>query len=227
EAKDFDDAVSAQPEDGGVRLWVHIADVSAYVRPDSVLEHEAFRRATSVYVPGAVEPMLPEALSNEACSLVPDADRLAVTVEMRMEGPDVRSVAFHRTLIRSDARLTYPQVDRVFAREEQAGEAWAGPLEAARAIAAALRARRDELGSLEVPTPPVPRHMSPQQAADLVAEISHAVADYVRSSGRGREAFSPLVLRALKQAYYSPRNLGHAGLASRRYCHFTSPIRRY
>ena len=68
--------------------------------------------ATSVYVPGAVEPMLPEALSNRACSLVPGEDRLAVTVELDLEGARVRRSAFHRSLIRSDARLDYPQVDR-------------------------------------------------------------------------------------------------------------------
>ena len=65
DAKDFDDAISASREDGRVRLWVHIADVTAYLRPGGALEREACRRATSVYVPGAVEPMLPEVLSNE------------------------------------------------------------------------------------------------------------------------------------------------------------------
>ena len=64
DARDFDDAISARREDGRVRLWVHIADVTAYVRPGGRLEREAFRRGTSVYVPGAVEPMLPEVLSN-------------------------------------------------------------------------------------------------------------------------------------------------------------------
>src|SRR5204863_7176702 len=108
DAHDFDDAISAEDVgDGCARIWVHIADVSAYVRPDGVLELEAFRRGTSVYVPGAVEPMLPQALSNDACSLRPHVDRLAVTVEMEIEGSDVLNVAFHPSLIRSAARRNY------------------------------------------------------------------------------------------------------------------------
>ena len=111
---------------------MHIADVSHYVKPGSPVDREAFRRATSVYVPGTVEPMLPEVLSNGACSLVPDQDRLAVTVELEFEGAKVRRTAFHRSIIRSDARLDYPQVDRVFAGEERAEAPWAEPLAAAR-----------------------------------------------------------------------------------------------
>jgi ribonuclease R len=304
EAKDFDDAVSARPEDGIVRLWVHIADVTAYVRPGGPLEGESFRRATSVYVPGAVEPMLPEVLSNRECSLRPGEDRLAVTVEMEMQGTEPRKVTFHRSRVRSDARLTYRQVDDVFAGRERAAEPWARPLEAARAVATALRDRRErrgalevgnpepsfefdseghvtgvvredeteshrlieelmilaneqvagylentriptlyrvherpdpqsvafmveQLASLDVPTPPLPENMSPQQAAELAAEASRLAAEHSRRTGRGRYAFGSLVLRSLKQAVYSPENRGHAGLASARYSHFTSPIRRY
>ena len=140
DAKDFDDAISAERRDGFVRLWVHIADVSAYVRPGGAIDAEAYRRGTSVYVPGAVEPMLPEALSNRACSLRPGEDKLAVTVEMDMAGTDVRRVEFTRSLIRSDVRLTYGEVDEVFAGDARAEDPWGEPLAAAREVAAALRA---------------------------------------------------------------------------------------
>jgi ribonuclease R len=303
-ARDFDDAISAKREDGRIRLWVHIADVTAHMRPGTALDAEAYRRGTSVYVPGAVEPMLPEALSNEACSLVPHQDRGAVTVELEMQADQVVKASYRRSVIRSDARLDYPRVDRIFAGRERAEDPWAEPLAAARAVATALRERRgrrgslavesqepefefddrgdvvgvrqeeqteshglieelmilaneqvasllaerriptlyrvherpdparvellvEQLESLDVPTPPLPERMSPQQAADAVGEISRRVAEEVRRGGRGRSAFTSLVLRSLKQAYYSPDNIGHAGLASDRYCHFTSPIRRY
>ncbi len=304
-ARDFDDAISAQRLDGGdVRVWVHIADVAAHVPAGSPVDREARRRATSVYVPGAVEPMLPEALSNDACSLKPGLERLSVTVELDFAGARVTRSAFYRSVIRSDARLEYPRVDRVFAGAERAEAPWAQPLQAAREVAAALEAARaaegalavsssepafafdagghvvgvapeeqteshrlvehlmiaaneavaglledrslpalyrvherpdaarvtrlaDQLASLDVPTPALADVLSPSQAAEAVGDISRTVAAHVAATGRGRLGFTTLVLRALKQAHYAPRNLGHAGLRSARYCHFTSPIRRY
>jgi ribonuclease R len=304
-ARDFDDAISAERlEGGGARIWVHIADVAAFVPPGSAVDREAYRRATSVYVPGKVEPMLPEALSNGACSLVPHQDRFAVTVELDFDGADVVRTAFHRSVIRSDARLDYPQIDRVFAGAERAEEPWARPLAVARGVASALAAKRatrgaiavesvepefdfsheghvtelvpteqteshrliehlmiaaneavatlletrklpclyrvherpepkrvehlvEQLAALDVATPPLPEAMSPQQAGDIVGDVSRLVDEHARRTGRGRAALTSLVLRSLKQAHYAPRNTGHFGLRSPRYCHFTSPIRRY
>jgi ribonuclease R len=305
-ARDFDDAISAeQIGEDTVRVWVHIADVSAYVPEDSLLDREARRRGTSVYVPGAVEPMLPEEISNEACSLVPAQDRLAVTVELVLRGATVEQAAFYRSLIRSDARLDYERVDRIFDGSEPAHEPWVAPLAAARRAAAALEAARerrrgaltldrpepefrldadghvaeisgrvtteshrliehlmiaaneavarhcnersvptlyrvherpdperverlvDQLASLGVSTPPVPEHLAASQAAALMGDVSARVDAHVRRTGYGRLGLTLLVLRALKQAYYSPANIGHAGLGSPCYCHFTSPIRRY
>ena len=325
-AQDYDDAISAErleDGDGGadVRVWVHIADVATYVSEGSVIDEEAQRRGTSVYVPGAVEPMLPQALSNDACSLVPGADRAAVTVEMDLRGAQIVRSKFYRSLIKSDARLEYERVDRIFAGAERAEDPWAKPLAAARAVSAELgRAREragglvldseepevvfddegnvreivtrtqteshrliehlmiaaneavarhlsehktpclyrvherpeparvarlvEQLATLGVPTPAVPDSMSPSQAADLMGEVSRRVERYVQAAPRrrgeakdakdakvgpwgGRIALTSLVLRSLQQAYYSPKNLGHAGLHSGCYCHFTSPIRRY
>ncbi len=304
-ARDFDDAISAEAlGEGAWRVWVHIADVTAHVPPGSPVDREAYRRATSVYVPSLVEPMLPEALSNGACSLVPHQDRLAVTVELEIRGQKVVKSSFARSVVRSDERLDYDRVDRIFAGRERAAEPWAAPLAAARAAAAALGSARapqaialdtaepefrfdsrghvdlvlpvqqteshrliehlmiaaneavaglledrrlpalyrvherpgaeavqrlaGQLASLGVPAPPVPDVLTPQAAAEAAGELSRSVAAWIEGhDGRGRQGLTSLVLRTLKQAVYSPRNVGHAGLGSPRYCHFTSPIRRY
>lgn len=112
DAKDFDDAVYCYKKPkGGYQLFVAIADVSHYVQPDSALDKEAARRGNSVYFPGKVVPMLPEALSNGICSLNPHVDRLCMVVEMTInaDGKISRS-RFFRGVIHSKARLTYTQV---------------------------------------------------------------------------------------------------------------------
>ena len=111
DARDFDDAVYAQRRKNGWRLVVAIADVSSYVKPDSALDQEAELRATSVYFPGRVIPMLPEALSNGLCSLKPDVDRLCLVCDMSIDNSgNVTRSRFEAAVMRSQARLTYEQV---------------------------------------------------------------------------------------------------------------------
>lgn len=112
DAKDFDDAIHIQPTpEGNFVVGVHIADVSHYVQEGSALDKEAYARATSVYLPGRVLPMLPEHLSNGVCSLVPHEDRLTLTalVELSAEG-DILDVKIAPSIINSKARLTYDEV---------------------------------------------------------------------------------------------------------------------
>jgi ribonuclease R len=142
-AKDHDDALSVD----GDRVYVHIADVSAHVPAGSALDAEAARRATSVYLPGRVDPMLPAELSSDRCSLRAGADRLAVSLALGPEG----EVTVHRTLIRSDHTLTYPEAQAVLD-----GEAAPAGLETAlrRAadLAKGLRERRMARGALDIET---------------------------------------------------------------------------
>jgi ribonuclease R len=303
-ARDFDDAVSAQREGERLRLWIHIADIAAHVPPGSPLDREAWQRANSTYAPGAVEPMLPHALSEGACSLAPGVERLAVTAEIELDGAGRPGAAsFYRSRIRSDARLDYDRLDLIFAGRAEPPAEIAEPLAAARAAAAALGERRGttslevesfepefrfdargnvtgargvaqteahrlierlmilaneqvaqllerkrvpavyrvharpepasierligQLHELGVPTPPLRGTPAPGEAAELAAQASRLVAAEASRRGHGRAAYTSLVLRSLKQAAYSERNSGHAGLGSAAYCHFTSPIRRY
>jgi ribonuclease R len=306
-AKDFDDAISARPEGEGLRVWIHIADVSHFVPAGSPLDRGAARRALSVYVPGLVAPMLPPELADDLCSLRPQQDRLCVTVEIPFDGDLNAGVpSFYRSVIHSRARLTYSRAEAILAGRERASEEVEEGLRLAERLALALRRRRFARGALRissreiafafdgrgrverawiesephahalveefmilaneavagllagrrrealyrvheqpdpqaiglllakladlgVPTPPAPppEELSPRAAAELAAAVSERVSAYVEQAKRGREAFPTLVLRSLKQARYDPRNLGHSGLASRAYCHFTSPIRRY
>ena len=118
DAKDFDDAISIQRTDDGYRLHVHIADVSRYVKPGGPLDRQAAYRGNSVYLPGTVAPMLPARLSDDVCSLRPNVERAAVTVELSVtESGEVRSSRAFRSRIVSDARLTYEGVDAFLSGE--------------------------------------------------------------------------------------------------------------
>jgi ribonuclease R len=111
DAKDFDDAVWCEPNRNGFRLVVAIADVSHYVRPGTPLDVEATRRATSVYFPGFVVPMLPETLSNGICSLNPKVDRLCFVCDMQVGRDGIPTESkFYEAVMNSHARLTYTQV---------------------------------------------------------------------------------------------------------------------
>ena len=303
-ARDFDDAVSARREGDSYHLWIHIADVAAHVPPGSGLDREALERANSTYAPGTVSPMLPRALSDDACSLNPGVERLAVTAELRLgTAGEVSSASFYRSRIRSDARLDYEGLDRIFSGAErppaEVAESVAVAREAAAALAqtagasqltvtsdepefefdsngqvetahvvpqteshrlierlmvvtneqvALLLERKgvpslyrvheqpdppriehllSQLTALDVPTPPLPESFSPREAGELAAEASRLIATEAARRGHGAASLSSLVLRAMKPARYSDRNLGHAGLGSPAYSHFTSPIRRY
>ena len=124
DAKDFDDAISIERTDGGYRLWVHIADVSHYVRPEGPLDREARRRGNSVYLPGTVAPMLPARLSEDVCSLKPGEEKATVTVEVEIASSGaVRASRGYRSLTASDARLTYEGVDAFLRGEEEVQQA--------------------------------------------------------------------------------------------------------
>ena len=147
-AKDFDDALSfRQLENGNLEVGVHIADVTHYVKPDSAINDEAASRATSVYLVDRTVPMLPERLCNEICSLRPNEDKLAFSVIFQMT-PQAQVVDrwFGRTVIRSQARLTYAQAQRTV--ESGQGE-MATEILALNGLAQVLRAKRFEEGAID------------------------------------------------------------------------------
>jgi len=120
DAQDFDDAVHCQPRGKGWLLRVAIADVSAYVKKGSAIDLEAKKRATSVYFPNRVVPMLPEVLSNQLCSLKPQVDRLCIVCELAIDFYGrTRRIRYFEAVIRSAARLTYTQVGKVLEGNEE------------------------------------------------------------------------------------------------------------
>ena len=300
-AKDFDDAVYVEKlPNGNFKLAIHIADVSAYVPVGSAMDIEAQRRATSVYFPDRVVPMLPESLSNEICSLKPEVDRLvqSIEIEINSEGRTV-NYEFHDGVIRSAARMTYKEVAAILdGSDDKLAKKYADHVEHFKLMSAlceALQGHRGRRGSIDfdLPAPELLINMRGEvedifrsernQAHRLIEEFmiranevvaSHFAWEDVPSlyrvhegpdaekvekfrdfigglglrlgGGRGQpksKDFQRLVehlagqpgerviiyqmLRTMKQARYQRDNMGHFGLASERYTHFTSPIRRY
>jgi ribonuclease R len=160
DARDFDDAINVEKIDntGVWRLGVHIADVSAYVTPDSALDREARRRGNSVYLPDRVIPMLPERLSNGVCSLNPDVDRLthSVFIEFDKNGR-AKNAAFAKSVIRSAKRLTYKEAYAILQARPN-GEL-SRRLHTAWELASLLRRKRFEQGSLDLDFPEVKVHV--------------------------------------------------------------------
>jgi ribonuclease R len=285
DARDYDDAVFAEPHKDGFHLVVAIADVAHYVKPDSALDHEAYMRGNSVYFPDRVIPMLPERLSNGLCSLNPNEDRNCLAVHIWIDkAGHIKKYEFVRGLMQSRARLTYEQVEASRSGKEQAN-LWAAY--------AALAKERDDRGALDLNLPeykiifdgsgnvaniaPKARLESHRLIETFMIAANVAAADYLlkhnapgiyrvhespseekmedlrnllKMSGYGLakgdikaknfnhvlhksekepNAFMihTAVLRAQMQAYYAAENIGHFGLALSKYCHFTSPIRRY
>ena len=124
DAQDFDDALSVEEREDSYVLWVHIADVTHYVTPDTEMWNEAVQRGNTVYLPAHTVHMLPPVLAETVCSLVPHEDRLAHTVEMHLDKDHLgyEEIDIYKSVIRSDARLTYTQCERILDEPGRAAE---------------------------------------------------------------------------------------------------------
>lgn len=180
DARDFDDAVYAEPAGRGWRLLVAIADVGHYVRPGSAIDTEAHRRGTSVYFPQRVIPMLPEALSNELCSLKPEVERLALVCEMSI-GPRgaIKDYRFVRGVIRSHARTTYTQIAAVLAgdaAERARYESLLPHIESLHRLYRALDGERRRRGAVEFESAEARIIYGPDRKIERIEPVTRTVA---------------------------------------------------
>jgi ribonuclease R len=157
DARDHDDALSVRPlGEDGFEVGIHIADVSHYVLPGSVVDREAQARGTSCYLPGGVIPMLPDHLSSDLCSLRPDRDRLTLSVLVELDrGGRVLGCRFAETVVRSRFRLAYGEVQAMLDRPAEEEPALQQALKTLLQLARALRRRRASAGALELEVPEV------------------------------------------------------------------------
>lgn len=294
-AKDFDDAVAIEKLSNGYRLFVHIADVSAFVKEEGAIDKEALARGFTFYLPGKTLHMLPDELSSGLCSLVPNAPRLAMTCEMEFDSDGALiGYQIYESVIISKARLTYDQALEILLNE--ADEPIFGISQSLRLMEDLYRllARsRWEKGSIDFDFPetelvvdefgepvsvePYKRHIAHRMIEQFMVHCNEVIAMHLIRAGypclfrvheqpdsekvaklleilaglgykvgqttlesrffqKILEDFESrpeenlvrfLTLRSMRRAYYSPHNVGHFGLASEHYTHFTSPIRRY
>ena len=202
DAKDFDDAISVERAGEGYRLWVHIADVTHYVEPGGSLDEQAAYRGNSVYLPGTVAPMLPERFSNDVCSLKPNVERAAVTVEMEVSpGGETRSATVFRSLIASDARLTYEGVDAFLGGVGEV--ALPGMIRAAYELSRKLKTRAARRGKLEL------GGREPEYEVD---EAGVPVSARARRSTPARELIEELMVLANESVAGMLRRRGAAGV---------------
>ena len=157
DSKDFDDAVIVKKLDNGnYKLGVSIADVSHYVTKGSILDEEAFRRGTSVYLPGRVIPMLPVNLSNNICSLVPGEDRLTITCDMEIDkSGKIVKYEIYPSVINSFKRMTYSKINKIFNGDVELSEEYVdlvGMFYDMRNLAKILRKKRETIGSINFET---------------------------------------------------------------------------
>lgn len=298
DAKDFDDAVCVEVVKSGYKLYVSIADVSYYVKDKAGLDKEAKKRANSVYLPGKVYPMLPEVLSNNLCSLVPNEDRLTKTAEIDFSDEGIlQSYTVYNSVINSKARLTYTWVSEILSKRGPVSKEHKDVVNGLRdmkMLYEKLKKKRLDDGELEFdfPEPELirdkngtviniqksKRNIAHGMIEEFMIAANNVVADYLSKSKAGsiyriheepdnasvyelkdalneigyklelnskiqpsdiqkvifkargqmnQNAVNMLVLRSLKKAEYSTREIGHFGLALDKYTHFTSPIRRY
>ncbi len=241
-ARDFDDAVYAERRPGGWRLQVHIADVAHYVRRGGALDREARVRGTSVYFPDRAVPMLPEALSNDICSLKPGVDRLVMSALMDLsDDGEITSVQCVPGVIRSAARMTYTEVHKALEGDPETTARYAHLVERFRTmrdLALVLNARRRKLGSIDFDLPERVIEFDPEgRMTDIVRSernIAHrlieefmlcanqAVARYLEKRGLGflhrvhEKPDAKRVLEFEELAHAFGYTLGIEGLAERR-----------
>ncbi len=173
-ARDFDDAVSIEKIKSGFRLWVHIADVARYVKEDTLLDGEAYRRGTSVYFPDRVIPMLPMPLSNGICSLNPNVDRLTLTCEMDISpAGDVERYDIYESVINSNERMTYTAVREILVdrspTQRKRYSALLNEFELMAGLMEILRSRRAKRGSIDFDLP------EPEIVLDLQGRMTEII----------------------------------------------------